>query len=67
MRRYRFFYHYRRQDKKMSVHFQGKCHTTDNIKCYPSTETKRNERQPYLTVQGFAKEIVIEDGKITII
>ena len=32
-KKYRFFYHYYRQYKCMSVHFRGKCYKTDNVEC----------------------------------
>jgi hypothetical protein len=56
-KRYRFFYHYRRSDKKMSVHFRGKCITAENVFCMVPCETKRNKIQPYLVLQGFCTDV----------
>jgi hypothetical protein len=42
----RFFYHYRKCDGQMSVHFQGQC-----VPC------KGNKRQPFLVMQGWATKI----------
>ena len=66
-KKYRFFYHYYKQYKAMSVHFKGKCYKTDNIICNVPTETKWNKRQPNLVVQGFANDIKINDNNIVII
>lgn len=57
----RFFYHYRKQDKKMSVHFQGQCIPCDNVVCYERSDTKWNKRQPYLVMEGYTTNVCIED------
>lgn len=59
---HRFFYHYFRGKKAMSVHFKGVCYVVDNIQCDAPCETKWNKRQPYLVMRGYAHEIVIKDG-----
>jgi hypothetical protein len=56
MRR-RFFYHYRKCDGQMSVHFKGRCIPCKNVECAVACETKRNKRQPYLVMQGWATGI----------
>ena len=56
----RFWYHYRKRDGKMTVHFRGKCHTVDDVSCDVPCETKRNKRQPLLVMQGYAGEVRIE-------
>lgn len=58
--KYRFFYHYRRSDKRMSIHFKKQCIPVENIICQVPCETKRNKIQPYLVLQGFATEIILE-------
>lgn len=65
---YRFFYHYYKQYKCMSVHFKGKCYKTKNVICKGvETETKWNEKsQPNLVVQGFASKLDIRDDRIII-
>lgn len=63
MRKYRFFYHYRRSDGKMTVHFRGKCIIAQNVFCTVPCETKRNKVQPYLVLQGFCKEVIEFEGE----
>lgn len=64
--RYRFFYHFNKQHKKMSVHFKNKCIIVNNIKCCVPTETHWNKRQPLLVVRGFARDVKIIDDKAII-
>lgn len=59
-RKYRFFYHYYKQYKEMSVHFRGKCYRTKNVVCKPPCETKWNKRQPNIVMQGWATKIEID-------
>lgn len=66
MKKYRFFYHYRRQDKKMSVHFKKQCFPVEDVVCNVPCETKRNKIQPFLVLQGFAKEVIVQNNKAII-
>ncbi len=66
MRKYRFFYHYRRSDNKMSVHFRNRCISCDDVICEVPCETKRNKIQPYLVLQGYANNLEMVDNKIII-
>lgn len=66
MRKYRFFYHYYKQYKCMSVHFKGKCYKTNNIICKVPCETHWNKSQPNLVMRGFANEILIKEDTILI-
>jgi len=66
MKQYRFFYHYRRSDKKMSVHFRGSCYSTENVDCKVPCQTKRNKIQPYLVLQGYCTELEQKDNIIII-
>ena len=59
MKKYRVFYHYNKQEKKMSVHFRGKCHIVNDVNCSVEVNTKWNKRQPYLVMQGFARDVMI--------
>ena len=59
MKKRRFFYHYRKCDKLMSVHFQGTCFPVNHVKCQVPCETKRNKRQPYLVMRGYASALSI--------
>lgn len=63
---YRFFYHYYRQYNEMSVHFKNKCYRTKLVECLVPCETKWNNRQPQLVLQGFCTEILQNTDKIII-
>lgn len=63
---YRFFFHYRRQTKGMTVHFRGTCIPVTDIECRVKCETKRNKNQPYLVLQGFCKKVEVEGDKAII-
>lgn len=67
MKKYRFFYHYRRQDGLMSVHFRKKCTPIRDVECRVKSETKRNKEQPRLVIQGFATDIIFENDKAIIV
>lgn len=64
---YRFFYHYNRHNNKMTIHFRGKCHIVDNIKCEVPTETKWNKIQPKLVLQGYCTNVslVVDEVGVT--
>ena len=66
MRKYRFFYHYSKQNRCMSVHFRNKCTQCKNVVCFPKTESKWNKIQPQLVIQGFATSIEIKEDTIYI-
>jgi hypothetical protein len=66
-KKYRFFYHYRRSDGKMSVHFKKSCIPCNDVICKVPCETKRNKIQPFLVLQGFAKDVIINKNTVTII
>lgn len=66
MKKYRFFYHYYRRYRCMSVHFKGVCYKTNNVICNVDSETKWNKKQPNLVIQGWAESVNINDNKITI-
>lgn len=63
---YRFFYHFRRATGGMTVHFKGSCLPCENVKCMVPCETKRRNKQPKLVMQGFCKEVVLNNGIATI-
>lgn len=67
MKKYRFFYHYFKQKKRMSVHFRGKCTVVDDIICKMPCETKWKKTQPQLIMQGYAHEVAIVENKAYII
>lgn len=57
--KYRFFYHFRKCQNKMSVHFKGVCVGAKDVICRVPCNTKWNKRQPYLTMQGFASKVTL--------
>lgn len=63
---YRFFYHYFKAKKKMSVHFRGICTVVDNIECKTACETKWKKTQPNLVMQGMAKNVTFAGNKAII-
>lgn len=67
MRKYRFFYHYRRSIGGMSVHFRNSCYPCVNVKCNVPVETKYNKIQPRLVMQGFYNYLDIDLSTETII
>lgn len=61
-KQYRFFYHYYKQKKKMSIHFKNACIVVDNVICKVPCETKWNKRQPNLVMVGKATSVRIENN-----
>lgn len=66
MKKLRFFYHYNKPAKKMTVHFRDTCYTVDHIKCDVPCETKHRPTQPHIVMQGFAREVILFNGTATI-
>ena len=66
-KKYRFFFHYRKQTEGMTLHFKGQCIPVYDIECRVKCETKRNKTQPNLVLRGFCKDVLIEDNKAIII
>jgi len=67
MKKYRFFYHYNKPKKAMTVHFKDACYVVDNINCMVPCETKWNKTQPNLVMRGFAEKVTINKGVATIV
>ena len=59
---YRYFYHYFKGKRDMSVHFKNKCSVVNDIVCKVPCETKWRKTQPQLVMQGFCKNVEIKDG-----
>lgn len=57
MKKYRFFYHYFKRKKKMSVHFKNSCMVVQNVICLVPCETKWRKTQPRIVMQGFASRV----------
>lgn len=65
-KKYRFYYHYFRQYKCMSIHFKNKCYKVNNIECNVASNTKWNKTMPNLVMQGFCEEVIIDEDKAII-
>lgn len=64
---YRFFFHYNKHHKCMTVHFRGKCVLAKNgLECHVFCEDKINKRQPYVVMQGFCREVIEEPNRVVI-
>ena len=50
----------------MSVHFKKQCYLTRHVICNVACKTKYNKTQPYLVMQGKAKQIEILPDRIII-
>jgi len=61
-RKYRFFYHFRKQTGGMTVHFRNVCYPVKNVICKTQCQTKWSDKQPRLVMQGFAKNVKIENS-----
>jgi hypothetical protein len=51
----------------MSIHFKKTCTVVDDVQCNVPCETKWKKTQPNLVMQGFAKNIIIENNKAIIL
>lgn len=67
MKKYRFFFHYNRNEKKMSVHYRKRCTLADDIICNVACSTKWNKTQPHLVLQGFATSVRVLNSNIILI
>ena len=62
-KKYRFFFHYRKQTKRLTLHYRDECIGVDDIDCRVSCETKWNKNQPHLVMRGFSKSVTYyEEG-----
>lgn len=57
--KYRFYFHYNKQHKQMSVHYRGKCHIIKHVYCFAPCQTKYSTTQPYLRMQGYTEKMEI--------
>ena len=68
MRKRRFFYHYNRANKALTVHYLGKCNIVKDVECRVPCESKWNlNTQPNLVLRGWCKDVIIENNKAIII
>ncbi len=56
-KKYVFFYHYNKKNKKMSVHFRGVCYVVKNVICKADCQTKWSEKQPNIVMKGKCSSI----------
>lgn len=55
----RFFYHFNKAKKAMTVHWQGQCLIVNDVDCRVPAQTKWNKRQPMLVMRGYARQVDI--------
>ena len=58
----RFFMHYNKHTKKMTVHWKNSCIPVNDIVCYAPLESKWNKRQPQLVLRGWASDVCVKDN-----
>lgn len=67
-----FYFHYNKPASlkagkvKMSVHFMGKCHIVDAVRCLVPCETRIKKRQPRCVMAGMADSVLISGNKQSI-
>jgi len=66
MKKRRFFYHYYRAYKCLSLHWKGACHRVQDVEVHVPTESKWRKGQPQLVIQGWAEDVEFVDGKAII-
>lgn len=66
MKKYRFFYHYNRNNKAITVHYRGTCYITNNLICNVPTYSKFNKIQPNFIMQGYTGDFNINKSNIII-
>ena len=59
MKKYRFYFHYYRRFDEMSIHFKGYCMRAKEVICECPIETKWNNQQPKVVLQGWAESVEI--------
>lgn len=65
-KKYRFYFHWVKQTDKWSVHFKNECIHAEHLECNVPCEAKKNKRQPYRVMRGFASQVNVKNDKITI-
>ena len=61
MKKYRFFFHYYKRYKCMSIHFRDQCMRAQDVVCNVPKESKWNKTQPNLVMRGYAEKVEIID------
>jgi mannose-6-phosphate isomerase-like protein (cupin superfamily) len=63
-----FWFHYNKPESRkhgkniLTVHYEGKCHIVEDIKCNVPTETRHRNTQPYCVLAGKGN-LIIKDKK----
>ena len=67
MKAKRFFYHYNKAHKCLTVHYKDRCTLVNHIECKVPTQSKWNNDQPNLVIQGFCFSVTFENiqGDVT--
>ena len=60
-KKYRFFFHYYKRYKCISIHYRDKCITAKDVVCDVPLESKWNKSQPNLVLRGFCSKLYIEN------
>ena len=64
----RFFYHYNRKEKGLTLHYKGRCYPIKDIVCKVPCESKWQKVQPNLIMRGYCEGIFINEvGLATIV
>jgi hypothetical protein len=66
MKKYRFFFHYRKSTAGMTVHFKKSCAAVKEISCNVPVETKWSKNQPNIVMQGWANSVEIKNNRAII-
>jgi len=62
MKKRRFFFHFRKSTGEMTLHWNKQCIPVGNIQCNVPVETKWNNQQPRVVLQGWATNVTINDN-----
>lgn len=63
----RFFFHYNKHTKNMTVHFKGVCYPTKNLKCLVPCSSHYQKKQPRLVMRGWSRLINVTKTHIEIL
>ena len=63
MKKYRFFFHFRKSTGDLTLHWQKQCIPIKDVVCNVPIQSKWNKQQPRVVLQGFAEKIEIIEQK----
>lgn len=58
LKKYRFFMHYNKPNKCMTVHYKGQCYLAKHIICEPECQTHYKSTQPHLVLRGWCSNLI---------